>query len=436
MQVRPPRIHITTLGCSKNLVDSERLAASLKGTYDLSHSTAQENADIIILNTCGFIEKAQRESIDAIFSYLEAKKAARIQKLYVIGCLVGRNPELFRQEFPEVDGFFTHAQVPKLIQLLNGDLQKYLLGERLRDVSLPHHAYLKISEGCNRKCSFCAIPLMRGKHQSRPLETLLHEAQKLVDDGVQEISLIAQDLSFYGIDLYGKRRLADLLEALAKISGLKWIRLHYLYPAGFPVEILPLIRDIPQLCKYLDLPLQHISDNILRRMRRGITETRTYALLEKIRTEVPNITLRSTFIVGYPGETEADFQKLLDFLTTYKLDRVGAFLYSHEEGTYSYATEKDTLPLRVKKQRYHQLMTTQQAIALQKNLSLVGKKMEVVVDAHEKEYALARTQADAPYVDNLVWIWDPQRKLLPGDFTQVEITKATAYDLWGRYCGV
>ncbi|MGQ9863837.1 MAG: 30S ribosomal protein S12 methylthiotransferase RimO [Bacteroidia bacterium] len=435
MQVRPPSIHITTLGCSKNLVDSERLAASLHGAYALSHSTTEKEADIIILNTCGFIEKAQRESIEAIFSYLEAKKAARIQKLYVIGCLVGRNPELFKREFPEVDGFFTHAQLPELIQLLNGDLQKYLLGERLRQASLPHHAYLKISEGCNRKCSFCAIPLMRGKHLSRPLENIIQEAHKLASQGVKEISLIAQDLSFYGIDLYGKRRLADLLQALAQIPNLKWIRLHYLYPAGFPVEILPMVRDIPNVCKYLDLPLQHISDNILRRMRRGITEARTHALVEKIRTEVPNLTLRSTFIVGYPGETEADFQKLLDFLTTYKLDRVGAFLYSHQEGTHSYATEKDAVPLRVKKQRYHQLMTTQQAIALEKNLSLVGKKVEVVIDAHEREYALARTQADAPYIDNLVWIRDPHRKLLPGNFATVEITKATAYDLWGHFCG-
>lgn len=430
MHTKPLKLHITTLGCSKNVFDSERLAAALQTSYTLSHSTSLEAADIVILNTCGFIDQAKRESIQAIFDYIEAKKAGQIQALYVVGCLVGRDRQTLQTELPEVDGFYTQAEFSKLIQHLQGDLKRYLLGERQR-LGYPHHAYLKIAEGCNRKCSFCAIPLMRGSHVSRPMDAILTEAQQLLSQGVKEISLIAQDLTFYGIDLYGKRKLPELLEKLAQLPGIGWIRLHYAYPAGFPLELLSVMRDYQAICPYLDLPLQHISDKILRSMRRGLSKKRTIELIEKIRATMPNIVLRSTFIVGYPGETDADFEELLEFLKTYRLERVGAFLYSHEEGTAAYAL-KDNVPRRLKKARYDALMALQQSISLTFNQQLVGQTLQVLADERQGDLILARTPYDALEVDNLVYVSDPAGRLAVGDFHRVRVVDASEYDLWAE----
>lgn len=430
MHHRPPTLHITTLGCSKNLFDSERLAAALNGRYPLTHSTDLQAADIVILNTCGFIDRAKRESVQAIFDYIDAKKAGQVKALYVVGCLVNRDPDTLRAELPEVDGFFPHGAFEQLIETLQGDLRRYLLGERARS-GYRHHAYLKISEGCNRKCAFCAIPLMRGAHVSRPLEDILAEAQRLLAEGVKEISLIAQDLTFYGLDRYGKRQLPLLLEKLATLPGMGWIRLHYAYPAGFPTEILPIIRDYDAICKYLDMPLQHISDRMLRAMRRGLTKKRTIDLLEKIRTTVPGIVLRSTFIVGFPGETDKDFQELLDFLRDYRIERVGAFLYSHEEGTAAYQL-KDDVPKRVKKARYDALMAQQQSISLAFNQSLIGKTLPILVDERAGDTVIGRTPYDALEVDNLVHVADPHKRLAVGEFHRVRVVDAAEYDLWAE----
>ena len=430
MHHRPPTLHITTLGCSKNLFDSERLAAALNGRYPLTHSTELQAADIVILNTCGFIDRAKRESVQAIFDYIDAKKAGQVKALYVVGCLVNRDPDTLRAELPEVDGFFPHGAFEQLIETLQGDLRRYLLGERARS-GYRHHAYLKISEGCNRKCAFCAIPLMRGAHVSRPLEDILAEAQRLLAEGVKEISLIAQDLTFYGLDRYGKRQLPLLLEKLATLPGMGWIRLHYAYPAGFPTEILPIIRDYDAICKYLDMPLQHISDRMLRAMRRGLTKKRTIELLEKIRTTVPGIVLRSTFIVGFPGETDKDFQELLDFLRDYRIERVGAFLYSHEEGTAAYQL-KDDVPKRVKKARYDALMAQQQSISLAFNQSLIGKTLPILVDERAGDTVIGRTPYDALEVDNLVHVADPHKRLAVGKFHWVRVVDAAEYDLWAE----
>jgi len=430
MHHRPPTLHITTLGCSKNLFDSERLAAALNGRYPLTHSTELQAADIVILNTCGFIDRAKRESVQAIFDYIDAKKAGQVKALYVVGCLISRDPDTLRAELPEVDGFFPHGAFEQLIETLQGDLRRYLLGERARS-GYRHHAYLKISEGCNRKCAFCAIPLMRGAHVSRPLEDILAEAQRLLAEGVKEISLIAQDLTFYGLDRYGKRQLPLLLEKLATLPGMGWIRLHYAYPAGFPTEILPIIRDYDAICKYLDMPLQHISDRMLRAMRRGLTQKRTIELLEKIRTTVPGIVLRSTFIVGFPGETDKDFQELLDFLRDYRIERVGAFLYSHEEGTAAYQL-KDDVPKRVKKARYDALMAQQQSISLAFNQSLIGKTLPILVDERAGDAVIGRTSYDALEVDNLVHVADPHKHLAVGEFHRVRVVDAAEYDLWAE----
>lgn len=430
MHTKPQRLHIATLGCSKNTYDSERLAAALEAKYTLSHSPDLELADVVILNTCGFIDRAKRESINAIFHYIEAKQKGAIQRLFVVGCLVARDKATLQAELPEVDGFYTHAEYERLLFELQGDLRRYLLGERKR-TGYPHHAYLKVSEGCNRKCSFCAIPLMRGRHVSRPMDEIIIEAQRLISQGVKEFSLIAQDLTYYGIDLYGKRRLAELLERLAALEGIGWIRLHYAYPAGFPLEVLPVIRDAPPICKYLDIPLQHISDRILQRMRRGLSRSRTEALIDKIRSEVPGIVLRSTFIVGFPGETKEDFAQLLHFLETYCLERVGAFLYSHEEGTaaYKYA---DDVPLQTKKRRYHELMSLQQQISYAWNRDRIGQTLAVLIDERQGDLAIGRTPYDAVEVDNLVYVSDPERRLAPGEFIQVRVVDATEYDLWAE----
>lgn len=430
MHTKPQRLHIATLGCSKNTYDSERLAAALEAKYTLSHSPDLELADVVILNTCGFIDRAKRESINAIFHYIEAKQKGAIQRLFVVGCLVARDKATLQAELPEVDGFYTHAEYERLLFELQGDLRRYLLGERKR-TGYPHHAYLKVSEGCNRKCSFCAIPLMRGRHVSRPMDEIITEAQRLISQGVKEFSLIAQDLTYYGIDLYGKRRLAELLERLAALEGIGWIRLHYAYPAGFPLEVLPVIRDAPPICKYLDIPLQHISDRILQRMRRGLSRSRTEALIDKIRSEVPGIVLRSTFIVGFPGETKEDFAQLLHFLETYRLERVGAFLYSHEEGTaaYKYA---DDVPLQTKKRRYHELMSLQQQISYAWNRDRIGQTLAVLIDERQGDLAIGRTPYDAVEVDNLVYVSDPERRLAPGEFIQVRVVDATEYDLWAE----
>jgi len=430
MHTKPLRLHITTLGCSKNVFDSERLAAALGDSYQLTHSTHLSQADVVVLNTCGFIDRAKRESVQAILDYAEGKRSGAIRALYVVGCLVNRDPEVLKQELPEVDGFYPHGSWEALIERLQGDLRKYLLNERRR-LGLPHHAYLKISEGCNRQCSFCAIPLMRGPHVSRPMEAILEEAQRLLDEGVKEISLIAQDLTFYGIDRYGRRHLAILLEKLATLSGIGWIRLHYAYPAGFPMEVLPVIRDYEAICKYLDMPLQHVSDRLLRAMRRGLSKKRTLELIEKIREIIPNMVLRSTFIVGFPGETDEDFEELLDFLRTYHIERVGAFLYSHEEGTAAHAL-KDDVPRRIKKARYEALMAQQQAISLAFHQHLVGQTLTVLTDERQKDYVLARTPYDALEVDNLVHVHDPQHRLRVGEFYSVRVVDAAEYDLWAE----
>ncbi len=430
-QYRKDKVNVITLGCSKNLVDSENLITQLRGNdFEVTHENEKFDANVVIINTCGFIDVAKKESIDAIVEYAGHKKEGRIDKLYVTGCLSQRYKDDLEVEIPEVDAFFGTLEMPALLARLEADYKHELLGER-QITTLPHYAYLKISEGCNRTCAFCAIPLMRGKHVSRPVEELVAEAKNLARRGTKELLLIAQELTYYGLDLYKTRELPRLLHALADVEGIDWIRLHYAYPSKFPLEILDVMAERPEICNYLDMPLQHASDNVLNLMRRQITRAETEELIGKIREKIPNIALRTTFLVGHPGETEDDFEQLLDFVQAQQFERVGVFQYSHEESTRAYELPDD-VPAAIKEERAGRLMELQQDISLQKNEAKIGQVFKTMIDRKEGKFFIGRTEADSPEVDNEVLIPAKNNYARMGDFAQVRITGAEEFDLYGE----
>lgn len=429
--LKPNKINIVTLGCSKNLVDSEVLLSQLKGNkMNATHESEKNDANIIVVNTCGFIDNAKQESIDTILQYVDEKEAGRIDKLYVTGCLSHRYKDELEREIPQVDAYFGTLELPNLLNTLGADYKHELIGERLTTTP-QHYAYLKISEGCNRPCSFCAIPLMRGKHVSKPIEQIVLEAENLVKNGTKEIMLIAQESTYYGMDLYGERRLKELLEKLSEVKGLEWIRLHYAYPSQFPEEILPVMAAKSNICKYLDIPVQHISDNVLKNMRRGITRRKTYELLNTIRETVPGITLRTTLLVGHPGETEQDFEELKQFVRDFEFDRLGVFTYSHEENTHAH-TLADDVPADVKQKRAEELMAIQEDISMEKNHAKIGKTFKVLFDRKEGNYFVGRTEADSPEVDNEVLVDANENFVRIGDFANIVITSAESFDLIGK----
>ena len=427
--VKRDRVNIITLGCSKNLVDSEVLSGQLAAAdVDVRHESKKPDHNIVVINTCGFIDKAKEESINTILEQVELKKRGRLDKVYVTGCLSERYKQNLEDEIPEVDAFFGTMELPFLLKKFDVDYKAELVGERL--LSTPnHYAYLKISEGCNRTCSFCAIPLMRGRHVSRPIESLVSEAQKLVRGGVKEIMLIAQELTYYGLDIYKKRELPRLLHALADIEGLHWIRLHYAYPSRFPMEIIDAMRERENICNYLDMPLQHASNQMLRAMKRQITREEMEDIIGEIKHKIPGICLRTTLISGFPGETREDIEELKAFLKKIEFDRVGIFTYSHEENTSAYELE-DNIDQEVKEQRAQEIMEVQQEISYQKNVDKIGRTFKVIIDKKEAGKYLGRTEFDSVEVDNEVIIHS-ENKLHPGDFVNVKITHAFDYDLEG-----
>jgi ribosomal protein S12 methylthiotransferase len=427
---RKDKVSIITLGCSKNMVDSEVMSGQLKANdIDVVHENPKLDHNIVIVNTCGFIDKAKEESVNTILEQVELKRQGKLEKVYVTGCLSERYRENLETEIPEVDAYFGTMELPRLLKQFEADYKAELVGERL--LATPqHYAYLKISEGCNRTCSFCAIPLMRGKHVSRPQEELVDEARRLVRAGVKEIMLIAQELTYYGLDIYKKRALPDLMNALADIEGLEWIRLHYAYPSKFPMEILDVMASRDNICKYLDMPLQHASDPMLAAMKRQITRADMDNLIRDIRARIPEICLRTTLIAGFPGETREDVESLKDFLEQHRFDRVGVFTYSHEEDTSAHGFE-DNLSQEEKEARAQEIMDFQQDISLEKNMEKVGRVMKVIVDRREAGRYLGRTEFDSVEVDNEVIIRSA-KKLSIGDFVNVRITKAYDYDLEGE----
>lgn len=428
------KINIVTLGCSKNLVDSEVLLTQLKGNQlDATHESSKDDANVIIINTCGFIDRAKQESIDTILRYAEAKSDGLIDKLYVTGCLSQRYKDQLEEEIPEVDAYFGTMELPMLLKRFNADYKHELVGERLTTTAR-HFAYLKISEGCDRPCSFCAIPLMRGKHVSKPIEQIVQEAANLVKNGTKEIILIAQDLTYYGLDLYKKRNLADLLRRLSDVNGIDWIRLQYAYPSGFPLEILDVMAERENICKYLDMPLQHGSTEMLKIMRRGITREKTEELIHTIRDKVPGIALRTTLIAGHPGETEAHFEEMVSFVENMRFERLGIFTYSHEEQTHSF-TMPDDVPQEVKEERAAHIMAIQQQISHEQNMEKVGKTFKVLFDRKEGGYFIGRTQYDSPEVDNEVLVDAQANYVRMGDFAPVTITAASEFDLFGTVAG-
>ncbi|HAX96982.1 MAG TPA: 30S ribosomal protein S12 methylthiotransferase RimO [Prolixibacteraceae bacterium] len=424
------RVNVITMGCSKNLVDSEVLLNQLeRGKWDVVHDANGGGFDAVVINTCGFIHDAKQESIDMILDYAEAKTRGDIGKLYVMGCLSERYQKDLETEIPEVDRYFGKFDLKAMADELKVAYHPEYIYER--KITTPSHfAYLKISEGCNRSCGFCAIPMMTGRHKSRSMEDLVKEARYLAKRGVKEILIIAQDLSYYGIDLYGKNRLADLIKEVSEVEGIEWIRLHYLYPSRFPFDILPVMRENPKVCRYLDMPLQHIADPVLKRMMRHVTREETEALIRKVKMEVPGVALRTTMLVGYPGETEEDFQALKQFITETRFDRLGVFPYSHEEGTYAYAKFEDDVPEEVKQARAEELMELQQQISLELNEDKIGLKFQVIVDRKEGEGYVGRTRFDSPEVDGEV-IFTSEKPLKPGDFATVKVTDAEDFDLIG-----
>lgn len=424
-------VNITTLGCSKNMVDSEVLGQQLMANgMDVQHESEKPDYNISIINTCGFIDKAKEESINTILEHVALKEEGLLEKVYVTGCLSERYKQDLEEEIPGVDAWFGTMELPAILKVFEADYQTELVGERL--LSTPsHYAYLKISEGCNRTCSFCAIPLMRGKHISKSIEDILLEAESLVKKGVKEIMLIAQELTYYGLDIYKERKLAELLERLSDVKGLEWIRLHYAYPHKFPMEVIEVMKAKKNICNYLDMPLQHISDKMLASMKRQITKKDIMELISSIRHILPDICLRTTLIVGFPGETENDIEELKDFLREVRFDRVGVFTYSHEEGTSAYDL-KDTLTQEIKEERAQEVMAVQQEISLEKNEEKIGQTFRVLIDKKEAGRYIGRTEYDSVEVDNEV-IVSTKKKLHPGDFVQVKITKAFDYDLEGEY---
>lgn len=429
------KVNIVTLGCSKNLVDSEVLLTQLKGNaINAVHESAQDDANIIIINTCGFIDRAKQESIDTILRFADAKENGQIDKLYVTGCLSQRYKDDLEKEIPQVDAYFGTRDLPLLLKKFKADYKAELVGERLITTA-KHYAYMKISEGCDRPCSFCAIPIMRGKHLSKSMEDLVLEAKNLAKNGVKELILIAQDLTYYGLDLYKKRNLDELLNRLAEVEGIEWIRLQYAYPSGFPLEVLDVIASKPNICKYLDMPLQHASDSMLKLMRRGITRQKTEQLLDTIRQRIPEIALRTTLIVGHPQESEQDFEEMMDFVEKQKFDRLGVFTYSHEENTHSHSFVDDVSE-ETKQERLEAVMDLQQDISLSRNQEKVGKRLKVLFDRKESGFYVGRTEADSPEVDNEVLVKaDKDTYLRLGDFAEIEITEAQEFDLYGKVVG-
>lgn len=425
------KVNVVTLGCSKNLVDSEVLMMQLReNDYDVVHDGGmKDDPNIVIINTCGFIERAKEESINTILEYAEVRAKGDIEKLYVTGCLSHRYKDDLEKEIPEVDAYFGTLELPALLEKLNADYKHELLGERILSTP-PHYAYLKISEGCNRTCAFCAIPLMRGKHVSRTIEDLVTEAKNLAKNGVKEVMLIAQELTYYGLDIYKERKLAELLNALCEVEGIEWIRLHYAYPSKFPREIFDVMRDQPKICNYLDIPLQHANNEVLKRMRRQITQEETVDLINYAREVVPDISIRTTLLVGFPEETEEEFADLCAFVEQMKFERVGVFPYSHEENTPA-DTLADDIPEQVKQDRAARIMELQQDISLTKNEAKVGQTLKVLIDRCEGGYFVGRTEFDSPEVDNEVLIKTEGNYLRVGDFATIHITSASDYDLYG-----
>lgn len=427
---RSTKINVVTLGCSKNQVDSEVLLAQLKGNgLDAVHESKDDDSNIVVINTCGFIDNAKQESIDTILRYVDAKEEGIVDKVYVTGCLSQRYKDALEREIPQVDAWFGTRDLSRLLKAFKADYRQELVGERI--ITNPaHYAYLKISEGCDRPCSFCAIPLMRGLHISRPMEDLVSEAKKLAKGGTKELLIIAQDSTYYGLDLYKKRNLADLLRRLSDVEGIDWIRLHYAFPAGFPMDVLDVMRERGNICKYLDIPLQHGSTRMLQVMRRGITREKTEQLINVIRDKVPGIALRTTMIAGHPGETDEDFSQLLDFIEKARFERLGIFNYSHEENTHAYSMPND-VPEDVKQERADAVMELQQSISLEINQERIGKILKILVDRREGSDYIGRSEFDSPEVDNEVIIKSGQQYLRTGDFVQVQITHASEFDLTG-----
>jgi len=425
------KINVVTLGCSKNLVDSEVLLNQLSmDDFEVVHDSNDSDSDIVVINTCGFIHDAKEESVNTIMDFVAAKGRGDIQKLYVMGCLSERYKLDLEKEVPEVDRFFGKFDMKAIVGELNATYRPEFIYER--KITTPSHfAYLKISEGCNRVCAFCAIPGMTGKHKSKSIEDLVKEAKYLAKNGVREILLIAQDLSYYGIDLYGKGMLAELILKISEIDGIEWIRLHYLYPTKFPLDILPLFKTVPKLCKYIDIPLQHSSNHVLKQMLRHVTTEETEALLQKIKTEVPGIAIRTTMLVGHPGETEADFEQLKGFISKHRFDRLGAFTYSHEEGTYGYLKYTNDVPENVKLSRQEELMGIQQIISSQLNEAKIGHILTVIIDREDDEFFIGRSEFDSPEVDGEVLI-NKEVQLKKGQFYSVEITGSDEFDLYGK----
>lgn len=425
------KVNVVTLGCSKNIFDSEVMMAQLKANkFEVEHEAEQDDSEIVIINTCGFIDNAKQESIDTILRYADAKNEGAVDKVYVTGCLSERYKDDLESEIPEVDAFFGTRELPRLLKTLKADYKHELVGERL--LTTPsHYAYFKIAEGCDRPCSFCAIPLMRGKHKSTPMEELVEQAKGLAAKGVKELMLIAQDLTYYGLDLYGKRNLAELIDKLADVEGIEWIKLHYAFPAGFPMDVLDVMNKRENVCNYLDIPLQHGSTSMLKAMRRGITREKTEALIEKMRETVPGIAIRTTLISGYPGETEKDFQEMYDWVKRSRFDRLGIFTYSHEENTHAYNAEDD-VPEEVKRERADKIMELQSGISYELNQEKIGKTYKVLFDKVEGDYFIGRTEFDSPEVDNEVLVKKENTYIRLGDFTNVKITNADHYDLYGE----
>ncbi len=425
------KVNVITMGCSKNLVDSEYLIKQLEeNKFDIVHDSDRLDNDIVIINTCGFINDAKQESIEMILQYEEARKNGDLEKLIVFGCLAERYKEELQNEIKFADNFFGVYDIPKIVKSLDSSYNKSL--ENVRTITTPkHYAYLKISDGCDRSCSFCAIPLIKGKHKSKSIEVLVEETQRLVKDGAKEIILIAQDLSYYGYDIYNEFKLAELIEKLSDIKGLEWLRLHYAFPSKFPENVIDVINKKENICKYLDIPVQHISDSVLKNMRRGIGKDKTYELIKLFRKKIPNISLRTTLLVGHPDETEEDFNELMEFVKFAKFERLGVFTYSEEENTYSAENFEDNVPEEIKQERANKIMDLQQSISHELNTKKIGKTFKVIIDRIDEEFIIGRTEFDSPEVDNEVLITKNQ-EVETGNFYNVKITSADDFDLFGE----
>lgn len=426
------KVNVITMGCSKNLYDSEVMMAQLKANkFEVEHESKQGDSSIVIINTCGFIENAKEESINTILDFVDAKKDGLVEKVYVSGCLSERYKDQLEEEIPDVDAYFGTKELPNILRTLNADYKHELVGERL--LTTPdHYAYLKIAEGCDRPCSFCAIPLMRGKHRSTPIEDLVNNAKSLARKGVKEIMLIAQDLTYYGLDLYKKRALAELLKELCKVEGIEWIRLHYAFPAGFPMDVINVMKNEKKICNYLDIPLQHGSTKVLKAMRRGTTREKTTQLIYDIRSIIPNIAIRTTLIAGYPGESKEDFQEMYNWVEEMKFERLGIFTYSHEENTHAHLSEDD-VPQKTKKERADLIMELQSGVSYELNQQKIGKEFKVLIDRAEDKYFIGRSEFDSPEVDNEVLIEKNKDTYCRiGDFVNVKVFKADHFDLYAE----